>query len=418
MALLAGGGAQPAAAAFARPRALCLGQHCVFVADTDNDCVRRVEFDSGHISVVVGAQGGQLALARPSGVAVHGNELYVADTLNHRVVLHNLATKSQRVVVGTGYSGYDGPMTVAAAARLSGPQGMAVHHATGDLYVADTGNHRVVRFSQRAAHIAVVLGISGVAGESHSRLRSEAGDTVQLCLPSDVAVCGPASDPQVFVVDAGNAKIWRVNRLGFAHVVLPASPHLTPCCVAVADFPDAGDDQLCGPSSVVQRQALASPQRAGGGPVALIVSDSVNHVLCRVTVSGAHGSATAFDDDHLSAIGRRNTSELLQRDLTDASLHGSPAAQRRLGRGAASDAAGDAPDGELRRQQPRLVEETVLDDDQYAVPVNPLPQRRDASHQHRGPQRRGPQHYGSLRQPSFGGGSLISAESAAMDDML
>jgi streptogramin lyase len=125
----------------------------IYVADSDNDVVRRIGARSGKISTVagtgvVGSSGGDggpataAMLDHPRGVALDGDKrLYVADSNNHRVLRVNLDTGAMRLVAGTtrGFAGYGGP---AGSARLYQPRGLTVlpDHS---LLVADTFNNRL-----------------------------------------------------------------------------------------------------------------------------------------------------------------------------------------------------------------------------------------------------------------------------------
>src|SRR6185437_11182065 len=82
-------------------------------------------------------------------------------------------------IAGTGAGAYSGDGGPAAAARLWGPEGLALD-ASGNLYVADTNNNRIRRITPEGI-IATVAG-NGVAGYSgdggpavSAQLRSPAG---------------------------------------------------------------------------------------------------------------------------------------------------------------------------------------------------------------------------------------------------
>ena len=76
--------------------------------------------------------------------------LYVADTDNHRVRRIDPAGVIS-TVAGTGELGYSGDGGPASAAQFAAPLGVAVDTA-GNLYVADTFNHRVRRIGSRGCH--------------------------------------------------------------------------------------------------------------------------------------------------------------------------------------------------------------------------------------------------------------------------
>jgi uncharacterized protein (TIGR03437 family) len=100
-------------------------------------------------------------LNHPAGVAadVLGN-VYIADRDNHRirrVAPDGIIT----TVAGTGASGNTGDGGPATLARLNGPSSVSLD-AAGDLYIADTGNHRVRKFTPGGIMLAVTDTVSPV----------------------------------------------------------------------------------------------------------------------------------------------------------------------------------------------------------------------------------------------------------------
>ena len=80
-------------------------------------------------------------LAGPKGLAIGSdNALYVADTENHVVRRIDLRTEVITTVLGTGTRG-DGPEPEPRLCQLSRPHGVLV--ADGALYVSDSEAHRI-----------------------------------------------------------------------------------------------------------------------------------------------------------------------------------------------------------------------------------------------------------------------------------
>lgn len=138
----------------------------LFIADNQNNRIRRVEAGTGIITTVVGngawgfaGDGGPATaatLAEPNDVAVDAaGNLFIADMFNHRI---------RRVDAGTGtittLAGGDG--------SLNSPNGVAVD-AAGNLFIADSSNHRVVRGDApqfvTGGTAAGMFGIRGFAGD-------------------------------------------------------------------------------------------------------------------------------------------------------------------------------------------------------------------------------------------------------------
>ena len=124
----------------------------LYIADTDNHRVRRLNIATGLIDTYGGngtqgfaGDGGPATAASlnsPVDVDCDGaGNLFVCDRDNHAVRRVDLATGVITTVAGIGgTAGFDGDGGPAAAARLNVPCGIFVDRATGRLFVADTFN--------------------------------------------------------------------------------------------------------------------------------------------------------------------------------------------------------------------------------------------------------------------------------------
>ncbi|MBI3893138.1 MAG: hypothetical protein HY303_16590, partial [Candidatus Wallbacteria bacterium] len=109
---------------------------------------------------------GTLGAARldfPIDVAIDGTgTLFVCDQNNHRIRRLDLREGLAVTVAGSGpagaanggFSGDGGP---AVQARLRGPRSVALD-AAGNLYICDSGNHRVRRVDARTGIISSIAG--------------------------------------------------------------------------------------------------------------------------------------------------------------------------------------------------------------------------------------------------------------------
>jgi sugar lactone lactonase YvrE len=139
--------------------------------------------------------------AAPVGIAVDGaGAAYVVDGDRVRRVS---PTGEVLTVAGAEEPGFaDGP---AAAARFSGPRGIAVDRG-GTAYIADTGNHRIRTLSPQGV-------VATLAGSGAPGLADGPGGQAQFNEPHAVAV-----DPAgvVYVLDTLN---YRIRRIGSGGVV-------------------------------------------------------------------------------------------------------------------------------------------------------------------------------------------------------
>lgn len=140
-------------------------------------------------------------LKSPQGLALYRDRyLYIADTLNNRVLLIDLMTGDIAHVAGRGEANYSGDNGPARNATLNQPAGLDVD-ANGNLYIADRGNHalRVVNTD------GIITTLSGGVG-CRNKLRF---DTIpDLCYPEDVSV---VSADEYFIADAFHQRIRYTN---------------------------------------------------------------------------------------------------------------------------------------------------------------------------------------------------------------
>lgn len=191
----------------------------LYIADTGNRVIRRINKE-GVIETVAGnisssatndnIQAVQAKLISPRGIAVDAeNNIYIADTSDNKIrkvsadgIIYTLA--------GTGISGYGGDGGMARLAVLNGPLDVEVG-ARGEVYIADTGNHRIRRITT-AGVIKTIAG-TGAATDGADGLQAvDAG----LSSPHSIHF---GADGVLYIVDAGNNKIKVINRKASIHTV-------------------------------------------------------------------------------------------------------------------------------------------------------------------------------------------------------
>ncbi|MBI1871333.1 MAG: hypothetical protein HYS07_09095 [Chlamydiae bacterium] len=155
--------------------------------------------------------GGQATSARvsnPEGVVVdrQGLFLYIADTGNNRIRRVDLISGIITTVAGTGTAGNTGDGGLATSARLRAPQDVAIDAAGSILYIADTGNNRVRQVNLSTGIISNFAGSS--AGTSGNTGDGGSATLALLNSPSGVAI---DSTGIVYIVDTVNNRIRRVN---------------------------------------------------------------------------------------------------------------------------------------------------------------------------------------------------------------
>src|SRR5262249_54837927 len=107
------------------------------------------------------ATSAQLSFPKDVAVDASGN-IYIADSGNNRVRLIS-PSGIITTAAGTGVAGYSGDAGLATNAQLSLPSGLALD-SVGNMYVADTNNYRIRKISTSGA----ITTIAGNGTQGHS----------------------------------------------------------------------------------------------------------------------------------------------------------------------------------------------------------------------------------------------------------
>jgi sugar lactone lactonase YvrE len=144
----------------------------LWIADFGNSRIRVFDKDGGYLGGWGGRGSGEFNLRELCGLAIKGDALYVADTWNGRVQAFTTAG-----------------LLRATVRDLYGPRGIAVA-PDGRVWVADTGNHRVVSYDEQLSDMKVI----GQKGSGPGQFSSPIG-------------IAAASSGLVYVADTGNKRI-------------------------------------------------------------------------------------------------------------------------------------------------------------------------------------------------------------------
>ena len=151
-----GDGSLATSATLNYPRGLAFDpQNNLYICDTGNKRIRRIDVTTGIISTIAGngvegfsgtsTSAFLAALSSPTGITtdLNGN-LYIADTNNNCIRFVNVQTGNIATVAGQPpRGGYLGNNTFATSALLSSPSQLAFDKASGFIYIADDGNSRI-----------------------------------------------------------------------------------------------------------------------------------------------------------------------------------------------------------------------------------------------------------------------------------
>src|SRR5207244_2669007 len=144
------------------------GSGNVFIADSGNQRIREVVASTGTIQTVAGngAQGfsgdggpaTSASLRNPFGLSVDGSgNIFIADRDNNRIRKVVAATGNIQTVAGNGIADFSGDGGLAASAALHSPEGVFVDGA-GNIFIADHSNGRIREVVAATGNIQTVAG--------------------------------------------------------------------------------------------------------------------------------------------------------------------------------------------------------------------------------------------------------------------
>jgi sugar lactone lactonase YvrE len=189
----------------------------IYIADANNNRIRKVNASDGNISTVAGdgsaSSGGDGNLATaaqvygPYGVFVDASgNIFIAEKNGMRVRKVRASDSKIETVAGTGVGGYTlaedgGPAT---SAKLNNPSGVFVD-VSGTIYIADVFNNRIRKVEATTNTISTVAGCSNVGlygGDGNL------ATSAFLNMPYDVSV---DSSGNIFIADMSNYRIRKVD---------------------------------------------------------------------------------------------------------------------------------------------------------------------------------------------------------------
>ncbi len=253
------------------PQGLALSSTTLYIADTHNHRIRAVNLATNIIITIVGttpgfsgdnapANAAQLNLPTAIALDTTGN-LYIADTANHRIRRINAMTGIITTIAGNGTQGFSGDSGPATAASIDSPTGLAVD-SLNNLYLADTHNHRIRKIATTTGLITTIAGTGSLGQSGDAALATNA----QLALPHGLTI-----DPQgnLYLADTANHRIRRIDAT-------------TGLITTIAGTGTQGYSGDTGPATAAN---LDSPRSATFSPTQLTIADTNNERVRQLTSS-------------------------------------------------------------------------------------------------------------------------------------
>ncbi|MCW3121236.1 MAG: Leucinerich repeat protein-like protein [Flavipsychrobacter sp.] len=217
----------------------------IYIADNDNNRIRKVDHLSGKIATVAGngshsyagdnGQATDASLAHPGQAVVDDDgNIYIADYDNNVIRKVTTSTGIITTIAGTGVQGYYGNGGPATDAKLSGPNGIYVDKRK-NIFVAELGNGVIRRIDGTTGIITTVAG-TGVQGYSGDGGPATAAQTRAYGITLD-------RHGRILIADADNNRIRMVYDSS-EHYVGMASPRPSPKEREVLIYPNPANDEL------------------------------------------------------------------------------------------------------------------------------------------------------------------------------
>ena len=190
----------------------------LYIADSGNNRIRKIDRNTGKLVTVVGTgdrgDDGDFGpainarLNRPTVIKFdkHGN-LFIVDTGNHKIRFVDHRSGNIYTVAGDGHKGYKGDNSGHSKdARFNEPTGLALD-SRGHIYVSDTNNHRIRRINidlqNRTSFVETVVG-TGKRGYNGDDMNAV---DVKLAYPGGMVI---TPRDVLYFVDVGNNVVRRV----------------------------------------------------------------------------------------------------------------------------------------------------------------------------------------------------------------
>jgi sugar lactone lactonase YvrE len=221
------------------------------------------------------------SLSEPFGVAVDASgNLYIADTSNHRIrKVDNSGVIA--TVAGNGTESFSGDGGPATTATLNTPIGVAVD-AAGNLYIADSFNNRIRKVNATGV-------ITTVAGNGEARFSGDQATAINASLSAPFGVAVDKAG-NIYIADTSNHRIRKVDTSG-----------------TITTVAGNGAEGFSGDGGAATSASLNFPTSVtvdrGGN---LFITDQSNHRIRKVSTAGvittvAGDGSNRFSGDNVAA---------------------------------------------------------------------------------------------------------------------
>lgn len=216
-------------ATFNVPAAVTTDGEFIYVADTGNNSIRKIDISSGAVTLIAGSttgvagsvdslNGSDARFNQPTGITTDGTNLYVADSANDTI--RKIVISSGAVVTLAGAAATAGSSDSAdgtgATARFNKPARITTDGS--NLYVTDFGNGTVRKIAISTGTVTTIAGVAGALGSADGT-----GTDARFSQPNGVTTDGK----YLYVTDSFKNTIRMIDKSSGAVTTLPHS-YITP----------------------------------------------------------------------------------------------------------------------------------------------------------------------------------------------
>lgn len=289
------------AASFRDPFGITSDMNNLYIADTYNHTIRKIEISTGIVSTLAGSPavsgyadgtGSAAIFNYPHGITTDGVNLYVADTVNQLIRKIVISTAEVTTLAGIWYNddsdgnglndirnfsnSTDG---TGATAYFCRPMGIATDGV--NLYVSDTLNHLIRKVAISTGNVTTIAGdqTARTSGFNDYAAGWTAGSSARFYEPKGIAI---DNDKQyLYIADCRNCSIRKVNILTGSVLTIAGNGS-----DGYADDPDGTTVTDTNPvtNGAVDSQFF-NPHGITADDKNLYVADSMNKRIRRIVIS-------------------------------------------------------------------------------------------------------------------------------------
>ena len=280
----------------------------LYISDSQNYRIRKVTADgiihfvagngTGGYEPAAGLAASAWVLAGDICAGAYGDVYFVNGEVVRKITPEGIISN----VAGRQSAGFNGDGLPASATHLNVPEGIAFDR-DGNLYIADSWNHRIRKVTPAGAVSTFVgNGIPGISGDGGY-------STSQVSFPNGIAF-GP--DGSLYIADKGNHRVRKVTPDGIISTVAGIGAYGEGGWGFSGDGGKAIFAQLSSPAGV-----------AVGRDGSLYIADAGNHRVRKVTPDGIINTVAGNGDSGFSGDGGPATSAQLASIFSDIALDAS-----------------------------------------------------------------------------------------------